>query len=93
MDGSGSFGGSAGADFSIKRTQDAAAVPNHQAIDDPDYLKPQKVWLFSGYNDGTVRRAAMDAVAKYYENYVNVGNDSTKLKIMLRTHLSPATME
>lgn len=74
MDGGGLFGGSAGADFSIQRTNDAAAAPNHQAIDDLAYLKPQKVWLFSGYNDGTVRRGAMDAVAKYYENYVNVGN-------------------
>jgi poly(3-hydroxybutyrate) depolymerase len=74
MDGGGSFGGAAGADFSKQRTNDAATVPNHQAIDDLKYLKPQKVWLFSGYNDGTVRRGAMDAVAKYYENYVNVGN-------------------
>jgi poly(3-hydroxybutyrate) depolymerase len=74
MDGGGLFGGSAGADFSIQRTNDAAAFPNHKAIDDLAYLKPQKVWLFSGYNDGTVRRRAMDAVAKYYENYVNPGS-------------------
>jgi hypothetical protein len=69
MDGVPLFGGSAGADFSIKKTQEAAA-----AIDDPSNLKLQKVWLFSGYNDGSVRRAAMDAVAKYYEHYVDRGN-------------------
>ncbi len=74
MDGIRLFGGSAGANFSIKRTTEAAAIPNHEAIDAPANLKHQKVWLFSGYNDGTVRRAAMDAVAKYYQHYVDPGN-------------------
>jgi poly(3-hydroxybutyrate) depolymerase len=67
--------GSIGADaaFSISRTAAAAAAPG--AIDDPArHLAPQRVWLFSGYNDGTVRRAAMDAVDEYYEHYVQPGN-------------------
>ena len=73
MDGAGLFGEAAGARFSRDRTTAAAAVPG--AIDDPAmHLPRQKVWLFSGYNDGVVRRAAMNAVALYYENYVNAGN-------------------
>jgi poly(3-hydroxybutyrate) depolymerase len=73
MEAEGSFGGTAAANFSMGRTTAAAAVPG--AIDDPAvHLPRQKVWLFSGYNDGLVRRAAMDGVAKYYENYVNAGN-------------------
>ena len=73
MDGAGSFGGPSGAAFSIARTADAAAVPG--AIDDPAvHLPTQKIWLFSGYNDGMVRRAAMDAVALYYAHYVDAGN-------------------
>jgi poly(3-hydroxybutyrate) depolymerase len=53
---------------SIART-DAAA-----AIDATSNLRGQKVWLFSGYNDGLVRRGAMDSVAKYYDHYVNSEN-------------------
>lgn len=65
--------GSVDANFSITRTTAAAAVPG--AIDDPaTYLPRQKVWLFSGYNDGSVRRGAMNAVNDYYEHYVNPGN-------------------
>ncbi len=58
---------------SIARTAVAAGVPG--AIDDPAANLPhQKVWLFSGYNDGSVRRGAMNAVDKYYQNYVKAGN-------------------
>src|SRR3954453_16379381 len=72
-DGSAPYGGSDGASFSIARTTDAANVLG--AIDDPAVNLPrQKVWLFSGYNDGEVRRRAMDAVALYYANYVDAGN-------------------
>lgn len=60
------------ADFSIDRTKEAVA---DNAIDNPaTYLPSQKVWLFSGNNDGTVRRAAMNAVDQYYENYINPNN-------------------
>ncbi len=65
--------GSVDAAFSIARTTAAAGTPG--AIDDPEtHLPDQKVWLFSGYNDGSVRRAAMDALAAYYANYVDPGN-------------------
>lgn len=73
IDGSAPYGGSDGAAFSIARTTDAANVPG--AIDDPAANLPrQKVWLFSGYNDGEVRRAAMDAVAQYYGHYIPAAN-------------------
>ncbi len=73
IDGNPPYGGSDGAAFSVARTTDAANVPG--AIDDPAVNLPrQKVWLFSGYNDGEVRRAAMDAVALYYENYIDPAN-------------------
>ena len=63
---------SSNAAFSIDRTNDAVAVG---AIDKPAmYLPGQKVWLFSGNNDGTVRRAAMNAVNQYYKSYVNSSN-------------------
>jgi len=58
--------------FSIARTDQAAAVPG--AIDPLSNLPRQKIWLFSGYNDGTVLRAAMDQVAAYYRHYVAAGN-------------------
>jgi len=56
------------ASFSLARTAEAVAAA---AIDDPAAQLPrQNVLLFSGYNDGSVRRAAMDAVAEYYQRYV-----------------------
>lgn len=65
--------GSFAAAFSIGRTTVAAGVAG--AIDDPATNLPrQKVWLFSGYNDGLVRRGAMNAVATYYKHYVSIGN-------------------
>lgn len=73
IDGGVLFGGSAGAAFSIAKTDEAAQVTG--AIDDPSVNLPrQKVWLFSGYNDGSVRRGAMDALAQYYDHYLNPGN-------------------
>lgn len=72
IDGNAPYGGSDGAAFSVARTTDAANVPG--AIDDPANLPRQKVWLFSGYNDGEVRRAAMDAVALYYAHYIPASN-------------------
>jgi hypothetical protein len=65
--------GDANANFSIGRTSVAAGIPG--AIDDPALNLPrQKVWLFSGYNDGAVLRPAMDAVAAYYEHYIDASN-------------------
>ena len=56
---------------SIARTNAAEA---NGFIDALANLPRQKVWLFSGYNDGKVRRGAMDAVARYYRSYVDPGN-------------------
>lgn len=64
--------GKVSAGFSIGQTTDAWNDPG--AIDNPDNLPRQKVWLFSGYNDGTVRRATMAALNAYFTNYVNPGN-------------------
>ena len=61
------------ASAAIGRTTVASAIPG--AIDDPSTNLPrQKVWLFSGYNDGLVRRGAMNAVAEYYLHYVSQEN-------------------
>src|SRR5262245_14142826 len=64
------------ASFSLARTAEAVAAA---AIDDPAAQLPrQNVWLFSGYNDGSVRRAAMDAVAEYYQRYATSGQTCYK---------------
>jgi hypothetical protein len=61
------------ASAAITRTAVASAIPG--AIDDPSINLPhQKVWLFSGYNDGLVRRGAMNSVAEYYLHYVSPEN-------------------
>jgi fibronectin type III domain protein len=61
------------ASAAIARTEVASAITG--AIDDPSTNLPhQKVWLFSGYNDGLVRRGAMNSVAEYYLHYVNPEN-------------------
>lgn len=73
IEGNPPYGGADGAAFSVARTTDATNVLG--AIDDPTMNLPrQKVWLFSGYNDGEVRRAAMDALALYYEHYIDPSN-------------------
>ena len=71
MDGSFDFVGQ-----SIARTDAAAADPNGR-IDATTNLSRQKVWLFSGYNDGVVRRGAMNTVAGYYDHYINAGNENS----------------
>jgi hypothetical protein len=61
------------ASAAINRTTVASSYPG--AIDDPSTNLPrQKIWLFSGYNDGLVRRGAMNAVAEYYLHYVSHEN-------------------
>lgn len=56
---------------SLARTHSAAA---NGYIDSTTNLARQKIWLFSGYNDGSVRRGAMNAMRKYYGHFVNSGN-------------------
>lgn len=41
-------------------------------------LAGQKVWLFSGTRDATVRPAVMDALLKYYQHYVPAANIAYK---------------
>jgi hypothetical protein len=47
-------------------TQKAAAGE----IDGAENLARQKVYLFHGYNDGTVARSVMDATADFYSHYL-----------------------
>lgn len=61
------------ASAAISRRAVASAITG--AIDDPSTNLPhQKVWLFSRYNDGLVRRGAMNSVAEYYLHYVSPEN-------------------
>lgn len=69
---SGAIGADISAKNSIDRTKEAAIAGG---IDDPTNLPRQKVWLFSGYNDGLVRRGAMDAVSKYYLHYADLAGN------------------
>lgn len=39
-------------------------------IDHPKFMQHQRVWLFSGYNDGVVKRPVMDSLHEYYQHYV-----------------------
>jgi poly(3-hydroxybutyrate) depolymerase len=41
-------------------------------IDSTDNLKRQQIYLFHGYNDGTVARSVTDAAAKFYSRYLGL---------------------
>ena len=43
------------------------------AIDPTANLARQKIWLFSGYNDGVVKRAVTSQLFNYYNHYINPG--------------------
>ncbi len=43
-------------------------------LDSTDNLRTQKIWLFSGTKDTTVRRSVMDALLRYYQHYVPAAN-------------------
>ncbi|HRI54185.1 MAG TPA: hypothetical protein PLW65_28790 [Pseudomonadota bacterium] len=43
-------------------------------IDDPSNLAGQKVWLFSGTKDSTVKPVVMNVLQKYYQHYIDAGN-------------------
>lgn len=43
-------------------------------IDPVTHLQRSRVWLFSGYNDGVVRRPVTDALARYYREFVPPGS-------------------
>lgn len=57
---------------------ESVTYTDHQAaagtIDDPGNLAGQKVWLFSGTNDSTVKPVVMNVLQKYYQHYLDAGN-------------------
>ena len=63
--------GGADAAASIELTRQAF---RSGAIDDPANLADDKVWLFSGYNDGVVKQQTMDALYLYYGHFSGKGN-------------------
>ena len=63
--------GGADAPSSIEHTRLAF---RRGAIDDPANLTNDKVWLFSGYNDGVVKQETMDALYAYYNHFTDAGN-------------------
>ena len=63
--------GSPGATNSINLSNARAASG---LIDATANLAQQKVHLFRGYNDGTVRQGVMDAVYDYYSNFTSIYN-------------------
>lgn len=44
------------------------------AIDPTANLSRQKVWIFSGYNDGVVKRPVVNALDSYYAHYIDAGS-------------------
>ncbi|MCY0964074.1 extracellular catalytic domain type 2 short-chain-length polyhydroxyalkanoate depolymerase [Parathalassolituus penaei] len=56
--------GEADAEASLQRLADA--YRNH-LIDDPQEQRGDRVWLYSGYNDGVVKQPTMDALDQYYQ--------------------------
>ena len=62
--------GSPSVNASISYTDNQAAAG---AIDPTSNLSRQKVWLFSGYNDGVVKRPVVNALFSYYNHYDNAG--------------------
>jgi poly(3-hydroxybutyrate) depolymerase/chitodextrinase len=44
------------------------------AIDATSNLSGQKVWLFSGTKDNTVKQSVMNVLQQYYQHYVGAGN-------------------
>lgn len=43
------------------------------AIDPTSNLARQKIWIFSGYNDGVVKGPVVDALYAYYAHYIDPG--------------------
>lgn len=44
------------------------------AVDPTANLSRQKVWIFSGYNDGVVKRSVVNALDSYYGHYIDPGS-------------------
>jgi poly(3-hydroxybutyrate) depolymerase len=43
------------------------------SIDATSNLARQKVWIFSGYNDGVVKQSVVNSLYSYYNHYLNSG--------------------
>jgi hypothetical protein len=54
----------------IAETTSAAATGQ---IDPTENLARQRIWLFSGYNDGVVKQTVMDRLHDYYQHFVPPG--------------------
>ncbi|MFC1680659.1 hypothetical protein ACFL1S_02550 [Pseudomonadota bacterium] len=65
------FQGPPDVNFSIRDTHMQAS---NGVIDDPDNLRTDKVWLFSGGRDETVPGAVMDTLETYYREFMDPGN-------------------
>jgi poly(3-hydroxybutyrate) depolymerase len=44
------------------------------AIDPASNLARQKVWIYSGYNDGVVKRSVVNVLESYYAHYIDAGS-------------------
>ena len=44
------------------------------AIDPTSNLAKQKIWIFSGYNDGVVKRSVVNSLNSYYAHYIDTGS-------------------
>ena len=63
--------GKASASDSIDRLKSAEAANEIAPLAD---MKSDKIWLYSGYNDGVVKQPTMDQLDAYYRQLVNSGN-------------------
>jgi poly(3-hydroxybutyrate) depolymerase len=63
--------GSPGVTASTAKTDSYAASG---AIDATSNLAKQKIWIFSGYNDGVVKRSVVNSLNSYYAHYLDSGS-------------------
>jgi poly(3-hydroxybutyrate) depolymerase len=56
-------------------TERANSAAQSGDIDSTDNLERQQIYLFHGYNDGTVARSVTDALAKFYAHYLGHGGN------------------
>ena len=62
------FQGPPDVDVSIEATRDRA---KKGSIDNPAYMRNDRIWLFSGANDDIVPTSVMDVVADYYAGFID----------------------
>ncbi len=64
------MGGKADADTAITRLQQAAKAGRIAPV---ETQHSDKIWLYSGYNDGVLKQPTMDALDSYYQSLVGEG--------------------